>query len=96
MMINIVLSWSISAYLHPFNNIHANRVSNHKQYFNELNVESFDSTNGLKGSDVHKFEKLNLFSINVFELDFYQDHYKWRHKLIPIEVSKNDSDRVIG
>ena len=45
--------------------------------------------------DVHKFEKLNNLSINIFELNFYQDQTKWRHKLVPIEVSRNDSDRVI-
>ena len=28
-------------------------------------------------------------------MNFYQDQNKWRHKLIPIEISKNDSDRVI-
>ena len=31
----------------------------------------------------------------MFELNFYKDQNKWRLKLIPIEVSKNDSDRVI-
>ena len=30
----------------------------------------------------------------MFEIMFYQDQNKWRHKLIPIEVSKNNSDRV--
>ena len=30
----------------------------------------------------------------MFELSFYQDQKKWRHKLLPFEVSKNDSDRV--
>ena len=29
-------------------------------------------------------------------MNFYQDQNKWRHKLIPIAVSNNDSDRVIG
>ena len=38
---------------------------------------------------------MNKLSINVFELNFYQDQNTWRHKRIPIEVSKNDSDRVI-
>ena len=38
---------------------------------------------------------MNKFSINIFELNFYQDQNTWRHKLIHIEVSKNDSDRVI-
>ena len=36
----------------------------------------------------------NLFK-NIFELNFYQDQKKWKHKLIPIEISKNNSDRVI-
>ena len=30
--------WSILASLHPCNNNHPNRVSNHKQYFDELNI----------------------------------------------------------
>ena len=38
---------------------------------------------------------MNL-SINIFGLNFYQCQYKWRHKLIPIEVSKKDSDRDIN
>ena len=40
-------------------------------------------------------KKLNLLSINIFELNFYQEQNKWRHNLLPIEVSKDDSDRVI-
>ena len=87
--------WSILASLHPCDNDHPNRVSNYKQYFHELNIEGFDFTNGFKCSDVHKFEKLNDLSINIFELNFYQDKNKWKHNLIPIEISKNDSDRVI-
>ena len=31
----------------------------------------------------------------MFELNFYQDGDKWKHKLIPIQISKNKSDRVI-
>ena len=31
--------WSILAYLRPCNNIHPNRVSNYKQYFDELNIQ---------------------------------------------------------
>ena len=49
----------------------------------------------MKCIDVHKFEKPKNFSINIFELSFYQDESKWIHKLIPIEVGKNESDRVI-
>ena len=28
-------------------------------------------------------------------MNFYQNRSEWRHKLIPFEVSKNDSDRVV-
>ena len=87
--------WSISAFLHPCNKNHPNRVSNFRQFFNELNIGSFDFINGFKCSDVHKFIELNNLSINIFELKFYQDQNKWRHKLVPIEVCKNESDRVI-
>ena len=86
--------WSILAYLYPCNINHPNRVSNYRQYFNELNIEGFDFTNGFKCSDVHKFEKINNLSINIFELNFYQDQNKWSHKLILIEISKKESDRV--
>ena len=68
--------WSILAYIHPCNNNHPNKVSNYRQLFNELDVENFDFTNGFKGSDVHKFEKKNNISNNIFELSFYQDQNK--------------------
>ena len=58
------------------------------------NIQGFDFTNGFKCSDVHIFNEINDLSINTFELNFFQDQNKWRHKLMPIEVSKNDSDRV--
>ena len=86
--------WSKLADLHPCNTNHPNRVSNYKQYFIELNIEGFDFTNGFKCSDMHRFEKLNNLSITIFELNFYQDQSKWRHKLVSFEVSKIDSDRV--
>ena len=87
--------WSILAYLHPCNNTHPNRVSNYRQYFNELNIQGFDFSNGFKCSKVHKFNELNNLSVNIFEINFYQDHNQWKHKLIPIEISKNNSDKVI-
>ena len=65
--------WSILAYLHPCENDHSYRVSNYKQYFNELNINGFDFTNGFKCSDNHKFEKLNNLSIKIFDSHFYQD-----------------------
>ena len=81
--------WSILAFLHPCENSHPNRVSNYKQYFNSLKIDGTDFTDGFKTSDVVKFEKLNNLSVNIFELKFYQDGINWKHKLIPIEVSKN-------
>ena len=87
--------WSILASLHPCNNIHPKRVSNYRQNFDELNIEDFDFTNGFRCSDVHKFNELNNLSVKIFELFFYQDQNQWKHKLIPIEISKNNSDRVI-
>ena len=62
--------WSILAYLHPCNNKHLNRVSNYKQYFNEINIDGFDFTNGFKCSDVHKFNEINNLSVYIFELNF--------------------------
>ena len=88
--------WSILASLHPCNNNHPNRVSIYRQYFNKLNIQGFDFTNGFKCSNVHKFNELNKLSVNIFELNFYQVQNQWKHKLIPIEISKNNSDRVIN
>ena len=87
--------WSRLASVHPCNINHPNRVSIYKEYFNELNIQGFDFTNGFKCSDVHKFNDLNKLSVIIFELTFYQDQNKWKHKLVPIEINKNDSDRVI-
>ena len=86
---------SLIASPHPCNKNRPNRVTNYKQHFNEVNVQDFDFINGFKCSDVDKFNQLNNLSINLFELNFHQDQNKWRHKLIPIEISKNGSDRVI-
>ena len=68
--------WSLLAHLHPISNPkrgHSTRVPNYKQYFNELNIEGFDFSNGFRCSDIHNFEKLNSLSINIFDLSFYQD-----------------------
>ena len=86
--------WSILAHLHPCDTDHPNRVSIYKQYFNELNFYGFDFINGFMCNDVHKFGKPNNLSINIFDLSFFQDKNKWKYKLIPIEISKNESDKV--
>ena len=90
-----MLHWSILTHLHPCKNNHPNRVTNSRQYFDELNVQGFDFTNGFKCSDVHEFEKITNVSINIFEWNFYQDQNEWKHNLIPIEISKNISDKSI-
>ena len=87
--------WSILASLHPCENDHPNRISNYKQYFNVLNINGFDFANGLKCSDKHRFEKLINLSIKFYEINFYQVGDKWKHNLIPIEISKIKSDKVI-
>ena len=87
--------WSIVTSLHPGENDHPNRVSKYLQYFDELNIDGFDFSNGFKCSDVQKLENLNNLSINIFELNFNQNKNKWTRNLLPIEISKNDSDRVI-
>ena len=87
--------WSVLAYLLPCKNNHPKRVTNYKHFFNELNIKGFDFTNGFECSDVHKYNELNFLSINILELIFYHDQNNWKQKLIPGEVSKNNSHRVI-
>ena len=87
--------WSILSSIHPCDNDHPNKVSNYREFFDELYIESIDFTIGFRCSDVLNFEKLNYLSINIFELNFYQDENKWKHNLSPIEICKNDSSNVI-
>ena len=87
--------WSTLASLHPCEIDHPNGVSKYNQYFNELNLDGFDFRNGFKCNDMHRFEKLNNLSKNIYELNFYQDGDKWKHNLIAIEINKNQSDKVI-
>ena len=63
--------WSILANLYPCNST-SNIVSSYGKYFNKLNIEGFDFTNGSKCSDMYRFEKLNNLSINIYELVFDQ------------------------
>ena len=85
--------WSILARLHHCINNHPYRVSNYKQYFDELNINGSDFTNVFKCSDVHRFNELNNLSVNIFEINFYQDQSKWRHKLVPIDIITKNSER---
>ena len=63
--------WSILEYLHPCNNNHPNRVSNYRQYLNELNIQVIDFSKGFRCSDVRKFNESNYLSVNIIELNFY-------------------------
>ena len=76
---NYCFIWSILANLHPCNKNQPNRGSNYEQYYDELNIQGFDFSKGFKCSDVHKFNELNNLCINIFELNFYQYHNKWKH-----------------
>ena len=60
-----------------------------------MNFQNFDFTNGFKCSDVHRFNELNNLSVNIFEINFYQDGDNWQHILIPIEIRKDESDKFI-
>ena len=71
------------------------RVSNIRHYFIQLINDGYHFTNGFECSDVHIFGKLNNLSRNIFELSFYLDQSTWKHKVIPNEVSKNESNRVV-
>ena len=91
----ICFIWSILASLHPCENSHPSRVKNYSQEINGLNFQCFDFTNGFKCSDFHRLNQLKNLSVNIYELNFYQDCDKWKHNLIPIEISKKESDKVI-
>ena len=89
------LVWSNLAELLPCNISQPNRVSNYRIYFNDLNIDGFEFTNGFMCNDVPRFEKLNNLSLKIFELSLYQDQNKQRHKLIPLEIFESKSDRVV-
>ena len=87
--------WSILAHLHPCKNGHPERTSSYVEYFNELNIDEFDFTNGFKTSDVKRFETANNLSINIFELKFYLENEIWKHKLVPVELSNSEHETKI-
>ena len=44
---------------------------------------------------MYSFEKLNNLSVNVIDLNIHQDKDEWKHNLIPLEISKIESNQVI-
>ena len=82
--------WSIVALLHPITDSKNRRptgASNYRQYFNELNFNGSDFVNGYKCSNLHRFGKINNIPTSIIELGFHQNQTKWKHKLLPIEIS---------
>ena len=49
----------------------------------------------MKCNNIHKIEEKNTVFKILIESKFCQDQNKWKHKLIPIEVNKNISDKVV-
>ena len=84
--------WSILACIHPvIENPH--RVSKYIPYQNELNINDIDFSNGMRITDIDKFENLNnQLSINVFEYSEEEDN---DYKLVPLYISKNIENRRI-
>ena len=70
--------WSILVKLHSCKNSQPNRVLKCRQFFDELNNEGFDFSNGVKCIDFQEVEKLSSLSINIIELNFYQAQKNWR------------------
>ena len=44
---------------------------------------------------MHRFEKSNNLSINIFEIIFHHYGNHWEHNLIPIEIKRIDLERVV-
>ena len=63
--------WLILAHLHPCENSPPTRVKSYRQSFIELKFCGFDTADGFKCSDVHKFEKLYNLSMKKYELGFF-------------------------
>ena len=84
--------WSIIANIHPVDK-DPQRVSKYIPYKNELNINNIDFTNGMKITDIDKFENLNnQLAINVFE---YLEEEENDYKLVHLYISKNIENRRI-
>ena len=82
--------WSILASVHPVNK-DPQRVSKYMPYKNELNITDIDFSNGMRITDIDRFEKLNnQLSIKVFEYSKDEDN---DYKLVPLYISKNIENR---
>ena len=84
--------WSSLAGIHPVNE-NPHRVSKYIPYQNELKLTDIDFINGMRITDIHKFENLNnQLSINVFQYSKEEDN---EYQLVPLYISKNIENRRI-
>ena len=84
--------WSVLASIHPVSK-DPQRVSKYTPYKNELNIKDIDFTNGMKITDIDKFENLNnQLSINVFEYSTVENN---DYNLVPLYISENIENRRI-
>ena len=72
-----------------------NRLSSYEKYFNELNFDLFIFSFQFECSDIYEFRKVITLFKNFFNLRFYPVRNEWKHKLNLIEISKNNSEKVI-
>ena len=86
--------WSNLAHLHHCEKSHFYVVSNYTEFFSEFYIVGFEFSYGIKFIDVNTYGKLNNLSKNIIELSFYQKTKEVRHKLFPVEISKNDLHKV--
>ena len=76
---NYCFLWSVLAHLYPCGNsdCHPNRISNYREYFNELKIVGLDFSIGFKTSDVSIIKKMKNLAINIVRLQFYQEGINW-------------------
>ena len=93
-MIDIVPYGPFSAKVQPISDSkkgHCKRLLTSREYFDELYLDGFHFSNGFKCSDLHRFETIYNLSINIFETNFYQDQYNWKHQIVTSDISEKAS-----
>ena len=84
--------WCILANIHPVDR-NPHRVSKYLPFQNQINITNIDFTNGMRITDIDKFENLNnQLAIKVFEYSTEEDN---DYELVPLYISKNIENRKI-
>ncbi|XP_043466577.1 uncharacterized protein LOC122501291 [Leptopilina heterotoma] len=86
---NECFKWAVLSALHP-NVVRSDRVSNYKEFENELNFDGIDFPVTLK--NVPKFEKLNDISINVYGLSKYYGDFSTH----PLHLTAEKRDKHVN